>query len=260
EAYWMRNLHKTIGTAKGAAVSEAGRKKNRLNGFTTGSALMRPFHRGKIPLPPAKPGKYAECDGCHDLDECERNVAEKRGTCVPVYCHRKSEVALKYASSFLSGDPEMMRLVAANNAARMQQVLDNSYKKIFDRGVEVIEKVLHHDKNGDVHRDENGAPFVVEKIYAHPLIKRCIEIMQVMGFTLTDWTMTPKSKEAKEQVAGFLAGMAAGSGKNAEEVSRDIQSSVNKFIDSLAGAKELRDKDETLKGFEAEQGKREGHE
>ena len=91
-----------------------------------------------IPMAPAKPGKYPECDDCQDFDECEANVEEKHGTCIPVYCHRKAEVTWKYAAAYLAGDPEMLKLVAADNAAKIQMVLNASFKKILERRVECV--------------------------------------------------------------------------------------------------------------------------
>lgn len=260
ETSYMRNLHKTIGTAKGANMSPEAREKTRLNGYTTGSSSALPWYKGRIPMAPAKPGKYFECDDCQDFEDCHHQVRVSRGTSFPVYCHRKVEVTLKYASAFLAADPEAMRLIAAENAAKMQQLYNASMKKIFDRGVEVIENEFKWDKNGSLCKDADGKVFTVEKIYAHPLIKRCIEIAQVMGFTLTDWTMTPKSKEAKERVSGFIAGMAVGSGKTVEAVSEDITKKVETFVDRLEKAKALRDQDKTLQVFDQEHGRREGHE
>jgi hypothetical protein len=208
ETVWMRNLHRTIGSAKGANVSPEGRAKNRLNGFTTGSTLLKPGVISKIPMPPAKPEKYPECSDCQDLDACRDQVKLSSGTCIPVYCHRKTEVTLKYASAFLSGDPEQLRLMAAANAAQMQMVLNASYQKIFERGVEVVEHFYERNKAGEIIKDKEGALISGEKIYAHPLIKQCINIMSAMGFTLADWTLTPKSREAKEQATGFIAAMA----------------------------------------------------
>ena len=258
ETAQMRNLHRTIGSSKGAAVSPEGRAKNRLNSFTTGSSSVLPWYQSRIPMPPAKPGKYAECDDCQDINDCEANVAEKRGTSIPVYCHRKIEVSQKYAAAFLAGDPEKMKLIAADNAARMQQLFNASIKAIFDRGVELVMNKLSWDKNGNIQKGVDGAPFVIEEVYAHPLIKRCIELMQVMGFTLADWTMTPKSKEAKEQVAGFLAGFGAGSSKSAEAVSEELKSAINNFASLIGKASTLRSEDKTLTAFEAESGQREG--
>lgn len=258
ETVWMKNLHRTIGSAKGANMSDAGRAKSRLNGFTTGSSSALSWYQGKIPMAPAKPGKYAECEDCQDLRDCENQVEYSYGTNRPVYCHRKMEVTLKYAAAFLSGDPERLKLIAANNAAQMQMVFDASLKKVFERGVEVIEKVHHWTKDGDLCRDDKGAVYTSEKISAHPLVKRCIEIAQVMGFTLGDWTMTPKSKEAKEQVAGFLAGVAAGSGTTVEALKEKFAGDIEKFKGALESTHALRQKDRALSAFEEEQGKREG--
>ncbi len=252
ETVHMQNLHKTIGSAKGANVSKAGRDKNRLNGYKNGSAHLRPGAASQIPMAPAKPGTYPECDDCQDLQDCEEQVEAAHGTCRPVYCHRRSEVSLKYASAFMAGDPELLRLVAAGNAAQLQQVLNSSFRDIFKRGTEVVETIiLSRDKDGDI-------TSTTQKIYAHPLIKRCIEIMQVMGFTLGDWTLTPKSKEAKEQATGYLAGLAAGTGMSVEQVTKKIEGDVSDFKAALEGAIAMRSGDETLKVFEEEAGKREG--
>lgn len=258
ETHYMRNLHKTIGSAKGAAMSPEGREKTRLNSFLSGATSKNPWHKGRIPMPPAKPGKYAECDGCQDLEACKAQVEEKLSTCIPVYCHRKGEVTLKYTAAFLADDPEMMRLMAAGNAAKMQMLFNDSIKRIFDRGTECVEEFYERNKAGDIQKDEFDRPIKGEKIYAHPLIKRCIEIMQVMGFSLTDWTMTPKSKEAKDQVAGFLAGMSAGSGLGVEEVTTRTMEAIDDFTRALQGAREMRARDKTLEAFTVESGQREG--
>jgi len=249
EPHYMKNLHSTVGTAKGANMSEEARKKTRLNGFKTGSSLLSKYHEGKIPMPPAKPDKYQECDGCQDIETCKDNVEAQKGTGVPVFCHRKGEVMMKHAAAFLSGDPEQLKMMAAMNTAQMQQVLNNSFKEIFERGTEVIEKIVHTNKEGVIDS-------ITEKIYAHPLIKQCTTIMQMMGYSLTDWTMTPKSKEAKEQVAGFLAA-SMGSGASLEEVTEKIKATVHNFSAALGKAAALRDQADTLKVFEEEQGERE---
>lgn len=252
EPHYMRNLRSTVGTAKGANMSEESKKKTRLNSFTSGSSALSKYHQGKIPMAPAKPDKYSECDHCQDIEECRSNVDEHLGTGVPVYCHRKGDVMMKHIAAFLSGDPEAMKMTAAINAANLQQVLNNSFRAVFERGEEVVEQIIHKTKDGDIES-------ITEKIYAHPLIRQCKDIMQMMGYSLTDWTMTPKSKEAKEQIAGYLAS-AMGAGVPLEEVTEKINDTVNKFADSLKKASELRNQDETLKVFEAEQGQREADE
>jgi predicted RNA-binding Zn-ribbon protein involved in translation (DUF1610 family) len=260
EIWYMKNCRQTVGSAKGANMSAEARKKTRLNSFTTGSSLMRKGAISKIPLPPAKPEDYPECDACPDIEECKDNVKAREGTGIPVYCHRQAEVLLKFTSAFASGDPESLKFQAAENAARMQMVLNASFLKVFERGVEVVETIFQKNKAGEIQKDILGTPYITEKIYAHPLIKRCIEIMQTMGYTLGDWTMTPKSKEAKEQVAGFLvaAGMAGGS--TPDEVVDKLTSAVDKFVSGLQKAKKLREGDATLKAFEEEMGQREAEE
>ncbi len=60
EPHYMRNLRGTIGTPKGANMSEESKKKTRLNSFKNGSSALNKYHQGKIPMAPAKPDKYSE--------------------------------------------------------------------------------------------------------------------------------------------------------------------------------------------------------
>lgn len=252
ETHHMKNLHKTLGSAKGANMSDEGKNKSRLNGFTTGSTALSKYHEGKIPMPPAKPGKYAECDGCQDKESCHLAVIDAIGTCRPIFCHRKGEVNMKYIAAFLENDPEKLSMMAAMNAASMQQVLNNSFRTLFERGVEIVEEIVYKNKEGDIEK-------TTEKIYAHPLIKQCVNIMQMMGYSLTEWTMTRKSKEAKDQVAGFLAA-SIGNGVPLEEVTEKIDNTVKNFGSLLQKAAKLRSEDKTLQVFEIEEGKREADE
>lgn len=250
EPHYMRNLRGTVGTAKGANMSEESRRKTRLNGFKTGSSLLSKYHAGKIPMPPAKPDKYKECDDCQDIESCKDNVEVKKGTGVPVYCHRKGEIHLKYTAAFLSGDPEQLRMMAATNNAIMQQLFNNAATAVFEDGERLIETILHHDKDGDLLKDADGNDYTIERITAHPLIKQCLNYMQMMGYSLTDWTMTPKSKEAKEQVLGQLASAAASSGETPEDYMKKFTSSLSQLGVALEKGKALRKEDRALKDFE----------
>lgn len=254
EPWYMANVRRCQGRQTGPVTSQ-GKDKCRMNGFSTGSS----YASGAIPkvLPPAKPGKYPHCDGCHDMDECTSAVKDAEGTCRPVICHRQSEIFAKYRAAHLSGDPESLRLTAADVHARMHMVLDHCFKAVFDNGV-FIESLLVSD--GKVVKMEDGknedgstkyANLLEKKI--NPAINEAIKILEKMGFSLADWTLTPKSKEAKAQLDGYLAGKAAASGMTMDDFISQHNKDMKDFHAALAKGNAAIQQDETLKEALAEE-------
>ena len=244
ELWYMTNVRKAQGKETGPK-SEAGKNKVRMNGYTTGSRYLS----GAIPkaLPPAKPGEYAECDDCQDLDECKQAVADAMGTCQFIACHRQSEVFAKYRNAHLTGDPMALKFAAADNQARQQLVLNALFKAIFKHGV-VIDSLIV-GKDGVVKL--GGKP--VTELKSNPATNDMIKLAEKMGFSLTDWTLTPKSKEAKAALEGYLAGQAAAKGQAADEFLEIYRDDIKKFHAALERGNIAMQKDETLREAQAEE-------
>jgi len=254
EPWYMANVRRCQGKQTGP-VTQAGKDKCRMNGYSTGSSYVS----GAIPkyLPPAKPEKYAECDECQDLDECKLAVEEAKGTSRYVACHRLSELTAKYRNAHLTGDPEALRFTAADVHAKMHRVMNQCFKAIFDTGI-FIESLMVSD--GKVVKMENGTNEAGEKLFVNimerkinPAINEAIKILEKMGFSLSDWTLTPKSKEAKMALDGYLAGQASAKGQTMEEFITQHNKDMKAFQEALVKGRETAQNDEALKESLAEE-------
>jgi len=235
ELWYMANVRNWQGKQAGP-VTEAGKNKVRGNAFRTGSS----YFSGAIPktLPPAKPGKYPECDDCQDLDECTQSVADAMGTCRSIFCHRRTEIYTKYREAHISGDPESLRLTAAEVHARMHMVLNSCFKAIFDNGV-FIESLIVSDGRVVKMKDYKGNDVNLLEKKINPAINESIKILEKMGFSLADWTLTPKSKEAKAALEGYLVGRATEKGQTMDEFLAKHNADMKAFHSALARGNEL---------------------
>lgn len=246
ELWYMANVRLTKGRQTGPRTPE-GRAKCAMNGYLTGSS----YSTGAIPrnIPPAKPGKYAECQACQDFADCKDEVERATGTNRYVACHRIGEVIAKYRNAHLTGSPESLRLMAADNQANTQRVMDQCFKAIFDHGVYLNSVILSNGQPVYVERDGKKVPLVEKKI--NPAINESIKILEKMGFGLSDWTLTPKSKEAKAALEGYLAGKAAAEGKPIEDFMAEHKKNMAEFQKALERGNIAAKEDPTL--MEAEQ-------
>lgn len=248
ELWYMGNVRKAQGKQTGPR-TEAGKKKTRANGFRTGSSYLS----GAIPktLPPAKPGKYAECDACQDYDDCKDEVDRAGGTCRFVACHRRSEVLARYRAAHLSGDPESLRLMAADNQANMQLVANQCLKAIFDEGVMLESFVVSDGRVVQHTQDGKAVPLVEKKI--NPAINESVKILEKMGFGLNDWVLTPKSKEAKAALEGYLAGQVAAKGQAVDQFMAEYKQNMENFQAALERGNAGVENDETRREAIAEE-------
>ena len=260
EPWYMANVRRCQGKQTGP-VTEAGKNKTRMNGYMTGSS----YSSGAIPkyIPPAKPEKYAECDECQDLDDCKKAVEEAKGTSRYVACHRLGELTAKYRNAHLTGDPEALRFTAADVHAKMHRVMNQCFKAIFDNGI-FIESLIISD--GKVVKMENGTNDAGEKMFVNllekkinPAINEAIKILEKMGFSLADWTLTPKSKEAKAALEGYLAGRAAEKGQDMDEFVAQHNKDMKNMREALARGNEAMKNDETLRESLAEEQEAKDH-
>lgn len=244
ELWYMRNVRLCAGKQTGPT-SEAGKNKVRMNGYKTGSSYLS----GAIPkvLPPAKPGKYAECESCNDREDCDQEVKDAAGTCRTVICHRQSEVFAKYRAAHLSGDPESLRMIAADTHARMHLVMNACFKAVFEEGIYIEQPIYEYDPIS-----KKRVIIGYEK-RINPAINESIKILEKMGFSLSDWTLTPKSKEAKAALEGYLAGKAAAEGKPIDEFIAEHNQHMKDFQKAIAKGSAAAQQDETLMETQAEE-------
>lgn len=237
ELWYMRNVRRTIGRKTGVKTPE-GKLKSSMNGFKTGSS----YASGAVPryIPPCKPDKYAECETCQDIDEMKAEVEGAMETCRYVACHQIGKVIAKYRNAHMTGDPESLRWQAAENQAKMQRVANQCFKAIFDNGVMLDADIV-----------QGGKVITTEK-RINPAISLAMMFLEKMGFTLNDWTLTPKSKEAKAALDGYLAGQAAAKGQSMDEFLSEHKKHMSDFHKALERGNDAAKNDPTLAEAERE--------
>lgn len=149
---------------------------------------------------PARPGGYAECEGCRwMLNGC--------GT-VHTACQSKTELYLRHHLAFTARDPGLLTELRAEEQAGVAALLSSMIRAVARRGVEIVSPEWYQDKDGMPHAvqvfDENGNLRTIEKISAHPLLKPIGEFLSRNSLTLADQGMTPKVREEEDLVKGHL--------------------------------------------------------
>lgn len=231
EAWWMANLRKGHGKQTGPT-SEAGKERSSRNSVKHGG-YSDSF------LYPRKPGEYPECENCNEKEECESDTS--------LYCHRKIEIHNKFMLAIKSGDPEAIKSIAASNFAQAQQVINSLFLDIFRLG-----SVLESPAWAKV-RDSEGAETIeaieiddkqVFEYNANPAIGKVTDLLKGMGFTLPEFSITPKGQQDVEILKGHLDERAASRQTEAEYLKARGDALAN-LDQTIKDAKKLRKEDET---------------
>lgn len=149
---------------------------------------------------PARPGKYAECEGCeHRHSTCHQQDA----------CLKQTELFMRYHIAYENDDPGVLSDVHARTQALVQWTVNQMFLSIIQTGVELRNPEYFFDpKGGEIHLvyfvDEQGEKRQSWKISAHPLLKVLAEFLGQNKMSLADFGMTRKAREEKGLVEGFL--------------------------------------------------------
>jgi len=151
---------------------------------------------------PAKPGKYARCDGCE-------HAASQACLAPPRACLKRHELMLRHQIAFETQDPHLLTLNRSDTQAALQGLIDDMILAIAqDGGPRIQEVVWYHDKEGGFHLarwiDDDGNERQIHEIKAHPLLKPLMEFISKNAMTLADLEMTPKAKDDQAAMEGFL--------------------------------------------------------
>ena len=152
---------------------------------------------------PAKPGRYAECDGCPYLVDC--------GIGPNIACQRKTELYLRHQIAFDSQDPTLLQGLRSSMHATVVAILDSCMQDIIRRGVTLEHPAWYYDKDGGFHLASGqdpttGQQILIKEVKEHPLLKRISEIIKSTGLTLSDSGMTMASQQDKDIIEGHLSG------------------------------------------------------
>lgn len=170
------------------------------------NALKHGLYANTATYFPARPGKYAICDGCNYYNhECTPESPDN-----PPACLRRVELFMKHHLAFEAKDPGMLTGMRASTQAAIQAMIDEMIMTIAaDGGPRIKSLEWYHDKDGGFHlaryRDKETDEWVhIEKLEQHPLLKPLIDYISKNNLTLSDMGMTPKVQEDQEILRGNL--------------------------------------------------------
>lgn len=175
---------------------------------------------------PAKPGKYAECDGCPYFNSC--------GTAGNFACQRKTELFMQHDIAFDAQDPMLLQGIRSRMHAAVCAILDMIIQSIIARGVEIETPAWYYDKDGGFHlaeyEDSEGEKQLIMEVRENPLLKRMSEIIKSTGMTLQDSGMTVATQQERDQIEGQLSGQQAD-----RETLLDYQRKQTLALESMSG-------------------------
>lgn len=151
---------------------------------------------------PARPGAYAQCEGCeHRYTVCGDQPA----------CLKRTELFMRHQIAFETKDPGLLTGIMADTHAAVSALLADMLRTVIqDGGPRVKEVQWYHDKDGALHlasyTDDDGREHQIYELKAHPLIRPIIELLSRNSMTLADLGMTPKVQDEQDLVEGHLAG------------------------------------------------------
>lgn len=178
---WYDNMIRgTAGKHTGPKTPE-GKARVSLNAYKHGGKSKN-FHL----LAPAKYGAFPVCESCPE------DVAAKCKAKKISYCPMNMGPMLKFMSAWQNGDVKELRHHASVSQAQVYNQLQMLMQDLLKNGVVVK----------DVKEWDGGRQ---EFIKSNPSLDHLPKLMNVLGFTADQQTMTPKSEKDSEAIEGFLA-------------------------------------------------------
>jgi len=230
QAAWEISLYKARSRATGPKTAEgkAAVTKNIEGHPTPEEALRTRFNALKTGISakvatffPAKPGKYAACQGCEFFDGCGSQPA----------CQKRTELYLRHHIAFETRDPSMLSGLRATLHANISAIIDDIVLSIIQEGVSLKTPEWYYDKEGTFcfaygTHPSTGETILIEKTTAHPLLKTLGDLVAKNGMTLTSENMTTRQQES------FVDESDKDAGLSAQEM-REFQDKSSKQMDGL---------------------------
>ena len=209
QAWWERNLLRAWSRATGPK-TEAGKaavtknleghptpeeaRRTRFNAMKHGASARTATYY------PARPGKYAECEGCEYREEvCPQQVA----------CLKKMELFMQVHVALDSNDPHALRDIHANIQSSFLAVLQDMLRQVIADGPRLCNQAYYYDQKGGLHwvekaDEKTGETVPVLDYTAHPLLKIISDWLHKNGLSLEDLALTNKGQEDREIDMGFI--------------------------------------------------------
>lgn len=169
---------------------------------------------------PAKPGAYAQCNGCvylHNGCSWTDNA-----------CRARTELYMRHQVAFDSRDPTLLTGLRAELHANMTAILEDIMRNILADGSALKTPEFHFDSDGRLHlaaiKDEKGNTVrIIERVEAHPLLRPLKDLVASLNLGLADQGMTPKAMDDAENVKGFIAATGAQSESHLAYAKRNVE-------------------------------------
>lgn len=208
QAPWEKALMASYGKHTGPRTAEGkARSSANLEGHPTPEESLRTRFNGlkhgmfakTATYFPARPGAYPECARCEYLDNgCSEQVA----------CLKQTELFMRYHIAYESGDPAPLMEIQAQTQALVQWTINQMMLAIIATGVELRKPEWYFDPMGKefhiVSYQEGGVEKIAYEVSAHPLLKTLGDFLAKNNMSLADFNMTPKVREEKNLIEGFL--------------------------------------------------------
>lgn len=150
---------------------------------------------------PARPGSYAQCDGCELL---------YNGCRVGDACQKKTELFLRHHIAFETGNPKVLGELRADLHANVSAIISDLMLAVIADGARIRTPEWYYDRDGVFHLAkyedrESGDLVQIYKIENHPSIKLIGELITRLGLDLNSQGMTPKVQDDADVLRGHLA-------------------------------------------------------
>lgn len=212
QAAWERALLKAHVRATGPR-TEAGKKASAANleghptaaetQITRFNALKHGVYAETAQYFPARPGKYAACEGCEYRDSVCVDQAAKGGPCV-----KRAEIFMVHQLAFDKRDPKLLTVLNTRLQSSVRAIMDDILRTIIRDGVSLRSPEWYYDKDGGFHLaeyvDDSGEMQTIMQVEEHPLLKVLIALLQKNNMTLADMGMTAREQDEDALVRGHL--------------------------------------------------------
>lgn len=187
---------------------------------------------------PARPGKYAQCDGCRWRNNgcSEEDIA----------CRERTELFMRYAVAFDTRDPGLLQRLHGDLHAGLFALAHDMLVTIVRDTAKMEAPVWDMDKDGNIHfvRHPDTEELLIERS-AHPLLKPLGDLLGKMNLGLADLAMTPKVQGDREEDLGYLEESRAGREAMVQSAER-IAQATERLPELMTRAQEEAGKDRVL--------------
>lgn len=202
------------------------------------NALKSGVHARTARYFPARPGRYAQCEGCPWFE----NGCSKED----IACRTRTELFLRHAVAFDTQDPGLLQRLHSGFHAAAFALVEDMLTTIIRDSAKMEAPVWDMDKDGNVHfiRHPDNSELLIERS-AHPLLKPLTDLLSKLNLGLGDLAMTPKAQGDREEELGYLEESRAGRESMVQSAER-IAQATERLPELMARAQEEAGRDRVL--------------